>query len=618
MYYYNFTHDLRASDLNKSLTSSANAVLTNIAKNNNINAVINYFCFTENSNCCKLAANGNTYKVLFNFIKKFQFPNINSNTLEKNKRYLNYGIKLAPCRVIIKTLYLMNLLTNNNQAYITIEEIKNFIFLDSAVAKNPNYDVLSIIKKIMDYRKNGNIPQTVEMNQTNIQWTTPKRDIEEIINVLLSSKYIIKQGNVKREDGEAKFFINNSVLTTQNKADIYDIINYNEFWEFDAKETNFEKIKKSYQQYMDIYDIEEDDDSEHYTENIIPDSVQRNRIFFGAPGTGKSYSLNEQKDELLSNSGEYERVTFHPDYSYAHFVGTYKPVPCIDNNNNDAITYEYVPGPFMRTLVKSFKNPLRPHLLIIEEINRANVSAVFGDVFQLLDRKNNVSEYPIRTSEDMRKYLAKELECSPEQCSEIKIPANMFIWATMNSADQGVFPMDTAFKRRWDFKYIGINDGEIGMKNKSVVLGKGEFERKVEWNELRKAINNELLKYRVNEDKLLGPYFISNSVLGDGNEIEPEAFIHVFKNKVLMYLFDDAARQKRSELFDCHEKNLYSAICNEFDEKGVFIFCNDISKKFTTKPVNDNSDATDEPTEEDSAASTEVESSDDAAETDDT
>ena len=314
----------------------------------------------------------------------------------------------------------------------------------------------------------------------------------------------------------------------------------------------------------------------------------RNRILFGAPGTGKSFTLNHEKDDLLTDGGEYERVTFHPDYSYANFVGTYKPVPCKDSDGKDAITYSYVPGPFMRTYVKALQNSrtddIKPFLLIIEEINRANVAAVFGDVFQLLDRGNDeVSEYPIQASEDIKKYLAGELGGNPDDYAEIRIPDNMFIWATMNSADQGVFPMDTAFKRRWDFTYLGIDDNEAGIVGKKVVLGRGDYRRMVEWNVLRKAINDELLTYKVNEDKLMGPYFISKKNLPEGEMIDPALFTRIFKNKVIMYLFDDAAKQKRITLFGgCDEKakNQYSKICEEFDTKGVYIFCEGISSQF--------------------------------------
>ena len=313
---------------------------------------------------------------------------------------------------------------------------------------------------------------------------------------------------------------------------------------------------------------------------------ERNRILFGAPGTGKSYTLNKEKNILLGVDNEinYERVTFHPDYSYANFVGTYKPIPYKDESGKDSITYKYVPGPFMRIYVKAILNGrtenVKPYILIIEEINRANVAAVFGDVFQLLDRDDyGVSEYPIQASEDMKKYLAEALGGDPDDFCQLRIPDNMFIWATMNSADQGVFPMDTAFKRRWDFTYLGIDNSENELIGKYVVLG-NQNRQKVEWNKLRKAINVFLAKQKINEDKQLGPYFISRSIVvpKETNVIDRERFIKTFKNKVIMYLFEDAARQKRSSLFEgCFENSIrYSEICREFDEKGIGIFNHDI------------------------------------------
>lgn len=319
----------------------------------------------------------------------------------------------------------------------------------------------------------------------------------------------------------------------------------------------------------------------------------RNRIIFGAPGTGKSFKLNDDKDHLLEFGGEYERVTFHPDYSYANFVGTYKPVPVKDEDGKDSISYEYVPGPFMRTYVKAINNCIKvsrgeenpkPFLLLIEEINRSNTAAVFGDVFQLLDRKNNASEYPIQASEDIKKYLSKETGLSMDHFSEIKIPDNMFIWATMNSADQGVFPMDTAFKRRWSFEYLNIdeNDNEI---DKYYVDINGE---EIKWNSLRKAINNYLSEKGVNEDKLLGPFFIDintmkedRSSLSSGKDsINKDIFNEVFKNKVLMYLFEDAAKQ-RPTIFngvDSKSKKRFSEICNSYDDSGINIFEDSIIK----------------------------------------
>lgn len=316
----------------------------------------------------------------------------------------------------------------------------------------------------------------------------------------------------------------------------------------------------------------------------LSNAAERNRILFGAPGTGKSFILDEEAKKLVNNDEAlYERVTFHPDYSYANFVGTYKPVPFKDSTGNDSITYKYVPGPFMRVYVKALKNcqeeQPKPFLLIIEEINRANVAAVFGDVFQLLDRDDdNISQYPIQASEDMKNYLASEMGGDPDDYVKIQIPDNMFIWATMNSADQGVFPMDTAFKRRWDFTYLGIDDNDKDIQKKYVFLNE-EKTKKVEWNKLRKAINHFLANERINEDKQLGPYFISRKIVvpQEGDEINRKAFIHVFKSKVIMYLFEDAAKQIRSKLFSgCQEKARYSEICKEFESRGIEIFNHEI------------------------------------------
>ncbi len=390
------------------------------------------------------------------------------------------------------------------------------------------------------------------------------------------------------EHGYAEFEKYNeyeSVFQIQDAASLKEYTDYlfnaEGFDEFNDKAGN-KACSNGFIKYGQFLDEENAVSEELIFNTSLKSDMARNRIVFGAPGTGKSFTINKERKELLGDNNEtdYERVTFHPDYSYANFVGTYKPVPCKDSDDKDAITYEYVPGPFMRVYVNALKsgrteNP-KPYLLIIEEINRANVAAVFGDVFQLLDRDaDDVSEYPIQTSEDIKKYLAKELGGQPNDYAKIKLPNNMLIWATMNSADQGVFPMDTAFKRRWNFTYIGINDNDDDLRGKNVVLG-SKVSQKVEWNKLRKAINNFLAKQKINEDKQLGPYFIARNIVvpENGDEIDAKRFADTFKSKVIMYLFEDAAKQKRSTLFEgCFQNSSrYSEICKEFDEKGIGIF----------------------------------------------
>ena len=299
-----------------------------------------------------------------------------------------------------------------------------------------------------------------------------------------------------------------------------------------------------------------------------------NRIVFGAPGTGKSFQLKDEstKDSPFANI---ERVTFHPEYSYGQFVGSYKPV----SDDDGRIRYEYVPGPFMRTLVKALESGKKAEsaekfLLIVEEVNRAKVAAVFGAMFQLLDHTDeSESVYEIQASEDVRRYLARELGGTKDNYTSIKLPNNMYIWATMNSADQGVFLMDTAFKRRWEFEYIGIDENEKEVKDYEIPVCKNDtVSKKIYWNELRKALNEKLISLGVNEDKLLGPFFLSKSVLESAMSKGMD-FVKLFESKVLMYLFEDAAKMKVRQLFNLESgKYIYSEVCKKFEKDGLDVF----------------------------------------------
>ena len=258
-----------------------------------------------------------------------------------------------------------------------------------------------------------------------------------------------------------------------------------------------------------------------------------NRIAYGAPGTGKSYHLNQ--DAKLFREENMERVTFHPSYSYAHFFGCYKPI-----SEGENIKYQFVPGPFIRIWKKAMLNKNINYLLLIEEINRADVAAVFGDVFQLLDRKDGVSIYPINMSEDLKKYL----EGTGLSTDKMVIPSNMYIWATMNSADQGVYPMDTAFKRRWDWKYIKITNAyekddnghyktdEQG--NKIPLNWKIKINETTEkdWWEFLDKINAIISNMTSSADKQLGYFFCK----ADENKV---ISVEKFVNKVIFYLWND-------------------------------------------------------------------------------
>lgn len=361
----------------------------------------------------------------------------------------------------------------------------------------------------------------------------------------------------------------------------------------DYKSAVYDLLRGTYQKDDDRIE-EEDENMELVFNTDIKTKYEKNRIVFGAPGTGKSYGLKDDCVKLMEDTtGTYERVTFHPDYTYSQFVGTYKPV--MDEEGN-SIRYDFVPGPFMRVYVEALKSGRtdtpQPHLLLIEEINRAKVAAVFGDVFQLLDRDDDgVSEYEIQASEDIRRYLAKELGGNADNYKKIRIPNNMFIWATMNSADQGVFPMDTAFKRRWNFEYLGINENEEKIKGIGKIVLPGSDEP-IEWNTLRKAINDKMSSsdFKINEDKLMGPFFLSKKVITsneNGMIIDTDRFIDAFKSKVIMYLYEDAVKQGKHRFFEGCDSSKYSSVCEAFDENGTAIFGPTFRETFYDKQRND-------------------------------
>ena len=468
-------------------------------------------------------------------------------------------------------------------------------FYEAVVAKNNLLITESIIKSL----------ENTTFGRANMGAPSSESDIEApclCIRMILDLKYITKvefafalyklqdQGftystvlqKIKDERNNSS---NLQLPDEANKYTDWKPINFLERFNIlitdDSKTFINPEIKKQYEnrlKNLKVYNIDRDI---NFSYHLLSKNIDHphNRIIFGAPGTGKSHKLNlEAKDEF----GEiFDRVTFHPNYSYAQFVGTYKPVSEETEDGKNEISYRYVPGPFMRVYVNAVNNPKKNYLLLIEEINRANVAAVFGDIFQLLDRNaDGVSEYPIAASEDIKKYLLSK----GISCDELKIPSNMYIWATMNSADQGVMPMDAAFKRRWDFEYLGIDEGEFDIKI-PIPNGVGEDKKvndwkNVNWNELRTAINNTLKKIPgVNEDKLLGPFFIGNRDKIEKLIEKKEEFNKLFKSKVLMYLFEDVVKMNPGDLFDIQEgENIhYSDICKKFDEQGLKVFVKSVS-----------------------------------------
>ena len=250
-------------------------------------------------------------------------------------------------------------------------------------------------------------------------------------------------------------------------------------------------------------------------------------IYYGCPGTGKSHQVKELTEGLKGEKTiKFEdgttnvfRTTFHPDYDYATFVGCYKPV-----KEDGVLDYKFVPQVFTNAYVAAKKNPETPIYLIIEEINRGNCAQIFGDLFQLLDRENGVSKFPINAEEELMKYLRDDVKL--EDYIKIALPANFNIYATMNTSDQSLFPMDSAFKRRWEMKYIKI-DYTNQEANYTFNVGGKDYH----WLEYLPCINDKITLATDSEDKQMGEFFIRSNMTATE-----------FKNKVMFYLWNDVCK----------------------------------------------------------------------------
>jgi len=283
------------------------------------------------------------------------------------------------------------------------------------------------------------------------------------------------------------------------------------------------------------------------TSELLLESLPLQQIYYGAPGTGKSHTVNK-----ITQGYTTIRTTFHPDSDYSTFVGCYKPTTktialrdlsghkIVEDGEaitEDRIVYEFVPQAFVQAYVEAWKDTEKPVFLVIEEINRGNCAQIFGDLFQLLDRKEDgFSSYPIKPDQDLAKYIAKELSGEEIDNEDVKsgnillLPNNLYIWATMNTSDQSLFPIDSAFKRRWDWKYVPISQGrneDGGFISWSICANT----KKYDWWSFLQKINEKVGSTTNSEDKKLGFFFCKAK---DG-EISAETFV----GKVIFYLWND-------------------------------------------------------------------------------
>lgn len=271
-------------------------------------------------------------------------------------------------------------------------------------------------------------------------------------------------------------------------------------------------------------------------------------IFYGAPGTGKSHKIkDDDKMKAADDKNLVFRTTFHPDSDYSTFVGAYKPtMRSVPNQykavagKDEEITYSFVPQAFLQAYVAAWNNPDDKVFLVIEEINRGNCAQIFGDLFQLLDRdENGWSEYPIMADKDLTKFLnGNDEEGQPVLTNKggikdgkLCLPKNLYIWATMNTSDQSLFPIDSAFKRRWDWVYMPISDAK---KNYVIEIDNDQYD----WWSFLTAINTIIESATHSEDKKLGYFFVKAK---DG-----KITVDVFVGKIIFYLWNDVFKDNES------------------------------------------------------------------------
>lgn len=393
--------------------------------------------------------------------------------------------------------------------------------------------------------------------------------------------------------------------------------NFNGIWKLDTIknqelckfifEPNFEQDYSIQEEYYATKIIKnlENDNKELESDNeksATKTNMGYNKIFYGVPGCGKSYYINNivLKSELGIQGGEDSefvfRTIFYQDYSHADFVGQYMPKRDITTGN---LTYEFVPKAFTQALQKAYENPDKNVVLIIEELNRGEAASIFGDLFQLLDRDDNgQSEYKINCDEiidyfksnGQDKYWIREVISS----NKIFIPSNMYLLATMNTCDQNVFTLDTAFKRRWDREEIP-NEFKSGSDLEDLYIPyifddaqNGPI--KITWGDFVEVINDKIKDAIESEffgdDRQIGCYFVKKSYLCDSTDINDSNYIispeykeksKKFANKILEYLWNDVAKVNKEKWFKSGIKTLHDAI-SAFED-GKQVFAEDLHKK---------------------------------------
>lgn len=608
---YLFSNDQRISALVERIQWVADYVMSGKSlkdipgksDNNNAATLEFYYNLYPNTENTKVAITS-PKDVIRNFVLKFQFPN--PRTLESFNDTLNEEVFVAPYRMVISILISLAKIEDKDNSHLALEEILYYVFVDKNVCKNPSINCDILARQILQDRKdNKDLSSYISAN---IKWNQYDRQVREMMAVLgksfdsfhLSKGILEYNHNIVDDD-----FIN-------------QIVKYNYFWIPSNKE-NFELSTKEYISYMNMADT---------PYNVVTfnkeqeNNIKRNlgiyplqQIYYGAPGTGKSFELKE-----ITKGYSTIRTTFHPDSDYSTFVGAYKPVMqkvdlrdlsghIVEGVQEDRIVYTYVKQAFLKAYLGAWQKYAKggkttePQFLVIEEINRGNCAQIFGDLFQLLDRSDNgFSTYPIEADSDLQNEIKKAFAEGGEYAIEngldvddavdgytsnygetlsddikngrvLLLPNNLYIWATMNTSDQSLFPIDSAFKRRWDWRYVKIADAGKGWKIKCGT----EY---CDWWTFVEEINKKIAKETSSDDKKLGYFFCKPDK--NGNTISEDKFV----GKVLFYLWNDVFKDGDTSLFkvgEYTEEATFEAFYN--DDNTVNI---EAIRKFLVAVVGDN------------------------------
>lgn len=419
--------------------------------------------------------------------------------------------------------------------------------------------------RIFEYPKRGSAPLMKIQNDVLKRDTSLYHNFESYISsdyIVALVVWLMRQTSIEQNNGKSlldNIYTSLSQLFTPELLNIIfeDPVEFEHELELYNLAFNDKPYSIEERDIEDMFDIFFPLIREIRQETILP---SHQMIFYGAPGTGKSHKIKAILEQTDTPKENIFRTTFHPDSDYSTFVGAYKPtmqkryrydgkVKAKYYEDDDlagkkkdefmvdrTIEYRFVPQAFLNAYIQSYRTDKNVYL-IIEEINRGNCAQIFGDLFQLLDRdENGVSEYTIKADADLRTFLEEKLgkDNAGIMDGELRLPSNLYIYATMNTSDQSLFPIDSAFKRRWDWEYEPIKYNNTDW----VIDIQGS---KFSWVSFQKEINSRIFEATNSEDKMLGDYFV--------NPADGVITAKILLNKILFYLWNDVCKDGEGDIF---------------------------------------------------------------------